>query len=248
MPVWQALREELKDQNFELVTVGLDTLGAEGCRSFIEAAKPQHPSLIDQHHVLADLFGVVNIPSSIWINEQGVIVRPAEAAAAPPQEEQAAGPNIDMPSEIPQRLVDMLTEAAKIPNNQADYHAALKDWVNQGEASEFAMDEATVIARSRPRDENTALGHAHFELATQLEMDGNHELAVRHFQLAHKLVPDSWTFRRQAWSLEKVGEGPLSRFWQGPNPEHPEDWPYEGDWLADVKREGAENYNDGFKA
>ena len=245
--MWQALREELKDQNFELVTVGLDTLGAEGCRGFIEAANPQHPSLIDQHHVMADLFGVVNIPSSIWINEQGVIVRPAEAAA-PPQENQPEGPNIDMPSEIPQRLIDMLTEAAKIPNNQADYHAALRDWVTLGEASEFAMDAETVIARSRPRDKNKALGHAHFELATQLEMDGNHELAVKHFQLAHKLVPDSWTFRRQAWSLEKVGEGPLSRFWQGPDPEHPEDWPYEGDWLADVKREGAENYTDGFKA
>jgi hypothetical protein len=78
--VWQALREELKDQNFELVTVGLDSIGIEGCRAFIDAASPQHPSLIDQHHVLADLFGVINIPSSIWIDEQGMIVRPAEPA------------------------------------------------------------------------------------------------------------------------------------------------------------------------
>ena len=78
-------------------------------------------------------------------------------------------------------------------------------------------------------------------------MDGNHPLAIKHFQLAHKLVPDSWTFRRQAWSLEAVGEGPLSRFWQGPNPESPQDWPYAGDWLSDIKREGAENYNDGWR-
>ena len=83
--MWQNLREAYKDQNFELVTVGLDTLGAEGCRAFIEAANPGHPSLIDQHHVMADLFGVVNIPSSIWIDENGMIVRPAEAAPAPPK-------------------------------------------------------------------------------------------------------------------------------------------------------------------
>ncbi|HIG61437.1 MAG TPA: redoxin domain-containing protein, partial [Gammaproteobacteria bacterium] len=69
------MREELKDQNFELVTVGLDTLGVEGCKAFIDAANPQHPSLIDQHHVMADLFAVVNIPSSIWIDENGMIVR-----------------------------------------------------------------------------------------------------------------------------------------------------------------------------
>ncbi len=248
MPVWQALRQELHTQGFELVTVGLDTLGADGCRNFIEAAQPQHPSLIDQHHVMADLFGVVNIPSSIWIDEQGNIVRPAEAAPAPPKDaSEDSGPNIDLPAVMPPRLVEMMGEAVKIPNSSVDYHAALRDWVAQGSESEYAMDEAKVVQRSRPRNEDTALGHAHFELATQLEMDGNHVLAIKHFRLAHELVPDSWTFRRQAWSLEKLGDGPISRFWQGPNPENPEDWPYEGDWLADIKREGAENYNEGFK-
>ena len=46
--MWQALREELHPQGLELVTVGLDTLGADGCRAFIEAAAPTHPALIDQ--------------------------------------------------------------------------------------------------------------------------------------------------------------------------------------------------------
>ncbi len=247
--MWQALREELKDQNFELVTVGLDTLGVEGCKAFIDAANPQHPSLIDQHHVMADLFAVVNIPSSIWIDENGMIVRPAEAAPAPPQPEQkgVGGTNMQVPSEVPERLIQMMGEAAKIPNSQAEYHAALRDWVAKGAQSEFAMSADKVVDRSRPRDENTALGHAHFELASELEIQGKHDLAIQHFRAAHELVPDSWTFRRQAWSLEKVGDGPFARFWQGPNPENPEDWPYEGGWLEDIKREGAENYNDGFK-
>jgi hypothetical protein len=243
--VWQALREELNADGLELVTVGMDTLGAEGCRAFIEAANPAHPSLIDRHHLVADLFGVVNIPSSIWINEAGMIVRPAEAAPAPP----SATPRQrrQMPDEVPERFKQIMAEAAKIPNHSEQYHAALRDWVAKGDASEYALAPDEVIARSRPRDENKALGHAHFELATQLELDGHHDLAIKHFRQAHRLVPDSWTFRRQAWSLEQVGDGPLSRFWQGPAPGNEGDWPYEGDWLADIKREGAENYNDGWK-
>jgi len=148
---------------------------------------------------------------------------------------------------MPQRLKDMMVEAAKIPNHAGEYHAALRDWVEKGAGSEFAMDAATVIARCRPRNADTARGHAHFELATRLEMEGHHDLAIRHFREAHRLVPDSWTFRRQAWSLETFGDGPLARFWQGPAPGNEADWPYAGDWLGDIKAEGAEHYNEGWK-
>lgn len=243
--MWQALRNELAPKGFELVTVGLDTLGGDGCRAFIEAAKPAHPSLIDRYHVLADLFGVINIPSSIWIDERGTIVRPAEAAPAPPSE--ARAPRIDMPKEIPPRFAEMMGEAMKIPNDAAAYHAALRDWVDKGAASKFAMSPDTVIERSRPRDANRALGHAHFALASELEVQGKHAAAIEHFREAHRLVPESWTFRRQAWSLEKVGDGPLARFWQGPKPDDPDAWPYEGDWLGDVRAVGAENYSDRFR-
>jgi hypothetical protein len=244
--VWQALRNELHPKGFELVTVGLDTQGAAGCRAFIEAAKPEHPSLIDQHHMLANLFGVINIPSSVWIDENGVIVRPAEAAPAPPQAT-ASAPRFSMPTDVPQRFVEIMAEAAKIKRDTHAYHAALRDWIERGAESRFALPPDEVIARSRPRDNAKALGHAHFQLAAQLEMDGHHEAAVHHFCEAHRLVPDSWTFRRQAWSLEKVGDGPLARFWQGPSPDAPDAWPYEGDWLSDVRKIGAENYNDPWR-
>ncbi len=243
--MWQALRDELHPKGFELVTVGLDTLGGEGCRTFIEAARPAHPSLIDAHHVLADLFGITNIPMSVWIDENGVIVRPAETAPAPPR----AGPppGVNLPGEMPQRFVEMMTEAAKIRSDAAEYHAALKDWVANGAASEFSLQPHEVVERSRPRNADVALGHAHFQLASALEIDGHHDAAVKHFREAHRLVPDSWTFRRQAWSLETVGDGPFRRFWQGPTPDDPSAWPYHGDWLTDVRAVGAENYNDSWR-
>ncbi len=243
--MWQARRDELAPKGFELVAVGLDTVGNDGCRAFIEAAQPKHPSLIDRHHVLADLFGITNIPQSVWIDEQGVIVRPAEAAPAPPRVERRS--RLEMPGQAPQRMVDMMTEAAKIPNDAAAYHAALDDWVENGAKSRFAHTPEEVIERSRPRDADHALGHAHFALACELEIRGDHAGAVRHYREAHRLVPESWTFRRQAWSLEKVGDGPLARFWQGPSPDHPEAWPYDGGWLEDVRKEGAENYTERFR-
>ena len=244
--MWQELRNELHPNGFELVTVGLDTLGDAGCRAFIEAARPEHPSLIDRHHVLADLFGVINIPSSIWIDENGVIVRPAEAAPAPPQAMPIA-PRLTLPGKPPQRFVEIMAEAAKIRKDTQGYHAALRDWVARGAASRFALSPDEVVARSRPRDGAKAMGHAHFQLATQLEIEGHHKAAIDHFREAHRLVPDSWTFRRQAWSLEKVGDEALARFWQGPDPDAPEAWPYEGDWLSDVRKIGAENYSEPWR-
>lgn len=244
--MWQALRDELHPQGLELVTVGLDTLGAEGCRRFMEAAEPTHPALIDQYHLLARTLGVINIPSAVWIDEQGMIVRPAEPAPAPPRDKPQSAPT-ELPPGMPDRIVGMMTEAAKIPSDPQTYHDALRDWVDKGAQSGFAMSPEQVIARSRPRDEHVALGHAHFELASALELEGHHDAAIRHFRRAHELVPDSWTFRRQAWSLEPGPEGPLQRFWQGPADDDPASWPYEGDWLGDVRKVGAENYNEPFK-
>lgn len=244
--MWRSLRDELHPLGFELVTVGLDTLGDAGCRPFIEAAQPTHPSLIDRHHVLAELLGVVNIPSSVWIDENGMIVRPAEVAPAPPQPA-SSGPRLVMPPDMPQRMVDIMAEAAKIRRDTEGYHAALRDWVARGADSRFALSPDAVIERSRPRDADKARGHAHFQLAAQLEIDGHRAAAVRHFREAHRLVPDSWTFRRQAWSLEKGGPDAIARFWQGPDPKAPEAWPYEGDWLTDVRKIGADKYNDPWR-
>lgn len=243
--MWQALREELHPKGFELVTVGLDVLGAEGCRSFIEAARPRHPSLIDAHHVMAELFGVINIPQSIWVDEQGMIVRPAETAPAPPQSDAPRAPAA--PPDVPERFQAILAEASKIPNDAEAYHQALEDWVERGADSPYALSPDEVIARSRPRNAEVSRGHAHFELACELERRGHHDAAVGHFREAHRLVPDSWTFRRQAWSLEPGIDGPMARFWQGPTPDRPEDWLYEGDWLTDVRKVGAENYTERWK-
>src|SRR2546422_11560569 len=47
---------------------------------WIEAAKPPHPSLIDTRHLVADLYNMVNVPTIVWIDARGRIVRPNDVA------------------------------------------------------------------------------------------------------------------------------------------------------------------------
>ena len=220
--MWQEVREELHPRNFELVTVCLDVAGAAAARPFIEAARPRHPALIDVEHRTGEVLGMVNIPSGVWIDEAGVIVRPAEPAFARRPPTGGSGPAADAGAD---RMTQILAEAAHIRIDPERYLVALRDWVEQGAASPYALPPEEVVRRSRPRPPEASRAAAHFELAE-----------------AHRLQPDNWTYKRQAWSLVPSVEGPLARYWQGPAPGREDQWPYDGDWLSDVRQIGPENY------
>ena len=130
--MWQALRAELRPKGLEIVTVALDTAGADAARPYIEAAHAEHPSLIDQAHITDELFGFVNVPNGVWIDEDGILVRPAEPAWPP--RESTASRYEEIPTDLPQRMQDMLGEARKIRTDPAGYVAALRDWVEHGAA------------------------------------------------------------------------------------------------------------------
>jgi len=219
--VWQALRSELHPQGLEIVTVALDT-NDEAARRHIEQAQPEHPSLIDQGHVVDALFGIVNVPSGVWIDEEGMIVRPPETAWAqrrPPRE---------IPPAATPRQVAVMTEARKIRYEPEKYVAALRDWVASGRESRFALSPDEVVRRNRPRPVEEAMAAAHFEFGQSFYRAGRIDDAVRHFRRAHDLQPDNWTYRRQAWSLADSAQGPTPL--------------YASDWLTDVLKTGAENY------
>lgn len=226
--MWQEVRAELHPQGLEIVTVALDVDGADVAREFIEAAHPEHPSLIDRGHVLDRLFGVVNVPNGVWIDEQGMIVRPAEPAYPPrsPITEQFQA--LDL-STLPPDLAEVLAEAKKIRNESGLYQAALRHWVEQGADSPYALSPDEVVARSQPRPPSVAEAAARFELGQHLHRAGAVEAAQSHFREAHRLQPDNWTYRRQAWNF-------VSPVIQGPTDV------YESNWAADIKKVGAENY------
>lgn len=249
LPGWQALREEIHEQGCEIVTVALEASGPEAARPFVERAQPAHPSLIDESHTVDALFGVVNIPNSVWIDEAGMIVRPVEAAWPPPAADREAPPTAELPEgPVGHRMGELITEAGKIISDRDDYVTALRDWVAQGSESEFALSPDEVIERSGPRGTEEATAAAEFELASHLLQRGDLDAARPHFRTAHELQPDNWTYKRQAWSIEPSAlRGPRSRFWQGPMPGEEEAWPYPGDWVRDAQAIGGENYYPRFQ-
>ena len=57
---------------------------------------------------------------------------------------------------------------------------------------------------------------------------GHRSDAASHFRAAHRLQPENWTYKRQAWSFA--------------DPWQVETGPYEGDWLSDIREIGPEHY------
>ena len=236
--MWQELRAELHPRGLEIVTVGMDTVGAEACRRFIEAAKPEHPSLIDVGHLIAERFGVINIPNGVWIDEEGVVVRPAEPAYPRTLEVR------EVREDTPGYVREVRREAAKIVTQADEYIAALRDWVANGRDSKYALSPDEVVARSGVRDRASSDAAAHFALAEHLWRDGKTDAAVTHFQAAHRLLPENFSYKRQAWSLAAMGRGlgAGERHMQIALEGHEDEWPYESDWLTEIKAMGAENY------
>jgi hypothetical protein len=227
LPGWQALRSELKLLGVEVVTVGLEMGGAAVLRSYIEDAAPEHPSLIDEAHVMDSLFGITNIPESVWIDEHGMIVRIRDAAVPPP----VMRPNAKGEPE-PYGLGGRY-------GFDADADAIrLRDWAAKGAQSEYVLTPEQVIARCVPRPIEMSQAAAHFELAQHLwRREGFSDATLHHFGAAHTLQPDNITYKRQAYSAYSFGRGDgneFSRFRQAPVGD--EQWPFVSNFTIDMER------------
>jgi tetratricopeptide (TPR) repeat protein len=180
LPGWQKLYRELKDNQFEIVSVAEDTGGAKAAEKAINAAKPEYTVLIDPQHLVTRLYDMVNVPTAVWINEQGRIVRPNEVAYVDDRFKflhgLAAGPYLD----------------------------GIRDWVKNGERSRFARSEKELRARLAPQNPEHALAAAEFGLAEYLYRTGRGRDAIPHYKEAQRLNPDSWNYKRQAWALSNA--------------------------------------------
>ena len=211
-----------------MVTVALD-VEPQHTYAWIDAAAPTHPSLIDTRHVTGELFGFVNIPMAVWIDEQGTIVRNAESASI------VRSPlrDLDIPADLPERMHRMFTEVKAIPEDAEAYRTAIVDWVEHGAESRYALTPDEVVARSRPRGAEEAEAAACFELGQYLRATVGEDAAVPWWRRAHTLDPGNWTYKRQAWTLVTTPpEAAENDLIQGPNDV------YEGNWLDDVVAAG----------
>ena len=193
--MWRELRDELQPQGFEVVSVAVESRGAETAREFVMAAQPTHPSLIDRDHVTTTLYGFVNVPSSVWIDEHGMLVRPPETVYA------LRGLDPEIPGDATPEVVARIRGQLRLRSDSRRYVAALRDWVEKGAASRHVLPPEEVVRRSRPRPIEASLGAAEFALGARLHARGEIDRAAAHFKEARRLDPANWTWARQAFNL-----------------------------------------------
>ena len=207
--MWQSLHAELSPVGLSIVTVALDT-DIEAARPFAEAARPTHPSLADPAHQLVELFGFTNIPFGLWVDEAGIIVRPSDVAFGPAEQR----PGVENEGRRRQDEITRAAEASMTPERRETlqkmtaaidrtgrYVEAVRDWVANGPASQYALSPDEVVQRSRPRPPEFGMAAAEFELGQHLQRTGFGFDAVPHFKEAHHLDPTNWTYLRQALAL-----------------------------------------------
>ena len=141
-----------------------------------------YPVLIDRDHAWAEAYGVNNVPTTIWIDEEDRIVRPPAMAPAD----------------------DKFIEFTKI---SADiHHEALRAWVAEDIAP---MADAEIQGRRTGPDPQLQLARAERRLAMHLLRAGREELGHAHLDRALELAPDDWTIQRG--SLPVRGKDPFGQ-------------------------------------
>jgi len=189
--VWQGLFDELGDRGFVVLGIALDR-SADDVRPWADAARATYPVLVDSEHVVADLYRIINVPTGIWIDERGRIVRPNDAVFGNDTFKDlhgiASGPHLD----------------------------TLRAWVTTG-ALPFGSDD-DVRARQVLPTADEQLARAEFTLAWWLHRQHRTEAAERHFVRAGELAPHDWTIRRGSMpirGLDPMGEAlmPLWNEW-----------------------------------
>ena len=192
--MWQRLVEEIGDRGFTVVAVALDSEpGAP--EPWIEAANPTYPVLIDRAHLLSELYGFVNVPTAVWIDEQGRIVRPPEVAGA-----YEAFRYLDRETRtIPEQHLAHSKQVRSV------YLEAIRDWVALGAESEHVLSPDEIQQRRRSADPAVAEAHVRFRLGQYLEGRGDAAGARAQFDQASRLHPESWAIWRQ--TAEKLENG-----------------------------------------
>ena len=184
MPGWQEVYEQLKDQNFEIIAVAQDTLGEAAAGEWYDAAPLTYTTLIDVTHRITTHYNLVNVPSGIWVDEQGRV-----------------------------RRIDEGTYSRVLPIGNGsvgtdDYTPAVHDWVTQGEDSPYVWSRGEVVERIRRKTSDETLANPTFKLGVYFLVQGNETLARHYWEAAQQLAPDNWNFHRQDWNLTEGLAGP----------------------------------------
>ncbi len=185
MPVWQHVYEEINDPNFVLICAAQDTGGEAVAGPIFDAANPTYIQVVDEDHAISSAFNFVNVPSAVWIDEEGRMVRIDEGTYA---------------------KVHQMGEGEQTFTFGTDvYSPAVKDWVANGANSKHLQPAETVTGNIRSHTFEQLKADAAFRLANLFRAHGQANKAEQYWQLAQELNPDSINFIRQNLTLSEEG-------------------------------------------
>jgi len=178
--VWQAIHEELAPEGLVVLTVAIDR-SLDDARPYVVAAGATHPSLVDTEHHVADLYNMVNVPTVLWIDEAGQIVRPNDVHYV--SEEYSAITRFH-----PRKPIN-----------------ALRAWVRgeapalSGELADRPLDQLVDLPTQSDQEARAA-----FAIAWHLAQEGKAEAAEQWFQRAGELAPHDFTIRRGSMPIRGI--------------------------------------------
>lgn len=177
MPVWQSVYEELKDKNFEIISAAQDTGGEAAAGPIFDAANVTYTAIIDVDHTISTLYNLVNVPSGVWIDEEGRIVRINEGTYAAKH------------------------KLGTLEFGTDEYLPAVRDWVEKGAESEYVWSPEEVSEHIIPRTAENEKAEPSFKLGVYFHQQGDEERASKYWEQAQRLNPDDWNYHRQEWSF-----------------------------------------------
>ena len=166
--------EDLEDDNFVLIAAAQDSGGEAAAGQWYDAAKATYVTLVDEQHAISSLFDLVNVPSAVWIDEDGFVRRIDEGSYA------------------------TVHKMGEFEFGRADYAPLLKAWVETGAHVKPVAEFAATLSVRSPE---VALADPTFKLGVHFQQQGDDAKANHYWERAQALNPDSWNYHRQDWSF-----------------------------------------------
>lgn len=177
LPGWKALNDELADQPFDIVAVAIDESAAD-VTPWVDNI--DFPVLVDTDRTFADTYGLTNVPTILWVDEDRHIVRQ---------------PSIEFSD-------DQFTSIHGVESGP--HMNAVRRWVLDGELPDEEERPNKYIG-ALTDDQRQA--RTEFRLALELHRRGFAEAAADRVALADRLAPDDFTIWRAGMQL--IGGDPF---------------------------------------
>ena len=164
-----------------------DARGEAATAEWHDQAELTYTTLIDPTHRVSSLYNLVNVPSGVWVDEEGRIRR------------------------INEGTYSQVISLGGGSFGTDEYRPVVLDWAVNGEESPYVWSRDQVVAKIRQRTPDEALAEPTFKLGVFFFTRGDDALGRSYWERAQELSPDSWNFHRQDWNLTEGLAGPMYR-------------------------------------